>query len=176
MSYGWFWHSVNIWPSGWRDVRLMLQLAWFPKLANCSFAAGYDQHIRTQWRPQRDAGSQFPRWPLFSHQFYTVQRNNVQVTIKAAVLQGVIQESGVGVEGRSEDKHARVEAVRPTRIRSGWQLFSLEQLVHITQNLRDGERLNRFVWARVMSDCYSVKGSVHSKPKLNTKLKTCMYL
>lgn len=40
------------------------------------------------------------------------------LTIKAAVLQGVIQEAGVGVKGRSEDKHAGVEAVGPARIRS----------------------------------------------------------
>lgn len=57
------------------------------------------------------------------------------LTIKAAMLQGVIQEAGVGVKGRSEDKHARVEAVRPARIRSRWQLVSLKQLIHVTQNL-----------------------------------------
>lgn len=58
------------------------------------------------------------------------------VTIKTAMLQGVIHEAAVGVEGWSEDKHARVEAVRPAGIRSCRQLVSLKQLVHVTQNLR----------------------------------------
>lgn len=62
------------------------------------------------------------------------------VTIKAAALQGVIYEPGVGVEGRSEDKHTRVEAVGPAGIRSGGQLVPLEQLVHVTQNLRENGR------------------------------------
>ena len=58
------------------------------------------------------------------------------LTIKAAVPQGVIQEAGVGVKGRSEDKHAGVEAVGPAGIRSCRQLVSLKQLVHVAQDLR----------------------------------------
>lgn len=58
------------------------------------------------------------------------------ITIKAAVLQGEIQQAGVGDLGRSEDKHARIKAVGPARVRSSWQLVPLEQLVHIAQDLR----------------------------------------
>lgn len=66
----------------------------------------------------------------------------MQVTVKAAVLQGAVQESGVGVERRRKDEHARVEAVGPTRVRSSRQLVSVKQLVHVTQNLRrEVERL-----------------------------------
>lgn len=60
-------------------------------------------------------------------------------TIKAAMLQCVFQEPGVGVETGSENKHTRVETVGPTGIRSCRQLVSVEELVHVTQNLRGEE-------------------------------------
>jgi len=58
------------------------------------------------------------------------------VTIEAAVLPGVLQEAVVCVQGRSEHKHPGVEAVGPAGVRSCRQLVSVEQLVHVTQDLR----------------------------------------
>lgn len=58
------------------------------------------------------------------------------LTVKASMVQGMIQEAFVGLPGRPEDKHARVEAVGPSRVRSSGQLVPLEQLVYVRQDLR----------------------------------------
>lgn len=68
------------------------------------------------------------------------------VTIKAAMLQSVSPEAGVGLKGGLENKHARVEAVGPARIWSRWELVTLEKLIYVIQNLRGNRSINEFIW------------------------------
>jgi len=46
-----------------------------------------------------------------------------------------MKQSGVGLLGRSVDKHAGVEAVGPANIRSCGQLLTFKQVVNILKNL-----------------------------------------
>lgn len=69
-----------------------------------------------------------------SDQLYSASSSWIP-TIKAAFLLTVCQELPVGVLGGTVDKHARVEAVWPARVRSSWQLLPLKQFIYICQNL-----------------------------------------
>lgn len=55
----------------------------------------------------------------------------IWVTVEAAMLQSVGAETGVGLKGGPENKHAGVEAVGPARIWSCRELVTLKKLVHV---------------------------------------------
>lgn len=56
-------------------------------------------------------------------------------TVKAALADGERRQLGKLIGARTVHKHARVEAIRPADIGSGGQLFALEQLVAVLQDL-----------------------------------------
>lgn len=55
--------------------------------------------------------------------------------IEAAVLHGELCDLIEGLHAGLEDKHARVEAIRPADIRSSGQFLALEQLIAVFQHL-----------------------------------------
>lgn len=59
--------------------------------------------------------------------------------IEAALADREGRQLGELLGTRPVDEHARVEAVRPADVRSGGQLFALEQFVAVLQDLRKSE-------------------------------------
>ena len=56
-------------------------------------------------------------------------------TVEAALLGAVLHQLLIGRHGGLEHKHARVEAVRPSRVRGCGQLLALKQVVDVGDHL-----------------------------------------
>lgn len=84
------------------------------------------------------------------------------LTVKAAVFCTKLKQFAVSLHRRTENKHTRVEAVRPAGVGSSWQLLSVKQLIYIWKHLGSRKQTNgqTRTHTRAHSDSLSRKTNV----------------